>query len=158
MPSARPIKNVKKCVLGGGLLSAAFIPCIAAAALGEPEASVQSDLAELHGSIKVAEHANYRLHEIQLPSGTLVHEFTGPDGKVFAVAWNGPTMPNLRQTLGRYFDNYVTAAQANRTGHHHLQINQTDLVVHASGHMRAFSGVAYLPPAVPSGVNLGELR
>ena len=32
------------------------------------------------------------------------------------------------------------------------------LVVHASGHMRAFSGVAYLPPAVPSGVNLVELR
>ena len=158
MPPAPSIKNVKKCVLAGGLLSAALIPCIAAAALGEPEASVQADLTELRGSIKFTEHANYRLHEIQLPSGTMVREFTGPDGKVFAVAWSGRTMPNLRQILGRYFDEYVTAARANHTGRHHLQVNQTDLVVRASGHMRAFSGVAYLPPAVPSGVNLDELR
>jgi hypothetical protein len=43
-------------------------------------------------------------------------------------------------------------------GHHQLQINQSDLVVHASGHMRAFSGVAYLPPAVPSGVTAAELH
>ena len=119
---------------------------------------MQADLAQLHGSIKVAAHANYRVHEIQLPSGTLVREFAGLDGTVFAVAGNGPTVPNLRQTLGRYFDDYLTAAQSNRMGHHQLQINQSDLVVHASGHMRAFSGVAYLPPALPSGVSIGELH
>jgi hypothetical protein len=158
MQSLRSIKNVKNCVLAGAVLNAAFVPCIATAALGEPEASVQSDVAELRASIKVAEHGTYRVHEIQLPSGTLVREFTGPDGTVFAVAWNGPAMPNLRQTLGRYFDSYVTAAQANRAGSHHLQIDQSGLVVHASGHMRAFSGLAYLPPAVPSGVNIGELH
>ena len=159
MRSFRSMRNVKKCGLAGGLLSAAaLIPCLAIAALGEPEASVQTDLAELHGSIKVAEHANYRVHEIQLPSGTVVREYSGSDGTVFAVAWQGPTVPNLRQTLGRYFDNYVTAAQANRMGHHHLQINQGGLVVHAAGHMRAFSGRAYLPQAVPSGVSVGDLH
>ena len=158
MQPTRLLGNVKKCVLAGGLLGAAFIPSIAAAALGEVEASVQADLAQLHGSIKVAAHANYRVHEIQLPSGTLLREFAGLDGTVFAVAWNGPTVPNLRQTLGRYFGDYLTAAQANRMGHHQLQINQSDLVVHASGHMRAFSGVAYLPPALPSGVSIGELH
>ena len=158
MQSSRSVRNVKKCVLAGGLLSCAFIPCIATAALGEPEASVQADLAELHGSITVAEHTNYRVHEIQLPSGTVVREFVGSGGTVFAIAWRGPTVPNLRQTLGRYFDSYTAAARANGTSRHHLQINQSDLVVHAGGHMRAFSGVAYLPPAVPSGVNIGELR
>jgi len=158
MQPARLLRNVKKCVLAGGLFGAAFVPCVATAALGEVEASVQADLAEMHGSIKVAERANYRVHEIQLPSGTVVREFAGLDGTVFAVAWTGPTVPNLRQTLGRYFDNYLTAAQANRLGHHQLQINQGDLVVHASGHMRAFSGVAYLPPAVPSGVAVAELH
>jgi hypothetical protein len=158
MQSSRSVRNVKKCVLVGGLLSCAFIPCMATAALGEPETSVQADSAELHGSIHVAEHANYRVHEIQLPSGTLVREFIGSDGTVFAVAWRGPTVPNLRQTLGRYFESYTAAARLNRTGRHHLQINQSDLVVHASGHMRAFSGVAYLPPAVPGGVNIGDLR
>jgi Protein of unknown function (DUF2844) len=158
MQSSRSVRNVKKCVLFGGLLSCAFIPCIATAALGEPEASVQADLAELHGSITVAEHTNYRVHEIQLPSGTVVREFIGSGGTVFAIAWRGPTVPNLRQTLGRYFESYTAAARANRTGRHHLQINQSDLVVHAGGHMRAFSGVAYLPPAVPGGVNIGDLR
>jgi len=158
MPTARSTLNVKNCVLASGLLIAALSPCVAAAALGEPETSVQSDVAQLHGSIKVTEHASYRLHEIQLPSGTLVREFAGSDGKVFAVAWNGPTVPNLRQTLGRYFDSYVTAAKAKHSGHHHLQIQQSDLVVQAAGHMRAFSGLAYLPPAVPSGVSVGDLH
>src|ERR1700733_1774217 len=158
MQPTRLLGNVKKCVLAGGLFGAAFIPSIAAAALGEVEASVQAGLAQLHGSIQVTEHANYRVHEIQLPSGTVLREFAGLDGAVFAVAWNGPTVPNLRQTLGRYFDDYLTAAQANRMGRHQLQINQSDLVVHASGHMRAFSGVAYLPSAVPSGVTVAELR
>jgi hypothetical protein len=158
MAGARSMTNVKNCVLAGAVLLAALSPCIAAAALGEAEASVQSDAAQLRGSIKVTEHASYRLHEIQLPSGTLVREFVGSDGKVFAVAWNGPSVPNLRQTLGQYFDNYVTAAKAKHAGHHQLQIQQSDLVVQASGHMRAFSGRAYLPQAVPAGVSIGDLH
>lgn len=158
MPKARSPINLKKCVFSAELLIAALSPCIAAAALGEPETSVQADAAQLRGSIKVTEHASYRLHEIQLPSGTLLREFAGLDGKVFAVAWNGPTVPNLRQTLGRYFDSYVTAAKAKHSGHHYLQIQQTDLVVRTAGHMRAFSGLAYLPPAVPSGVSVGDLH
>jgi hypothetical protein len=158
MRTARSTINVKKCVASSALLILALSPCIAAAALGEPETSVQADVARLRGSITVTPHANYRLHEIQLPSGTLVREFAGSDGKVFAVAWNGPTIPNLRQTLGQYFDNYVTAAKAPHSGHHHLQIRDSNLVVQAGGHMRAFSGLAYLPQAVPSGVNIGDLH
>jgi hypothetical protein len=163
MPKARSMTNVKmtnvkKCVLGSAVLIAALSPCIAAGALGEAEASVQGDAIQLRGSIKVTEHASYRLHEIQLPSGTVVREFAGADGKVFAIAWNGPTVPNLRQTLGQYFDNYVTAAKAKHAGHHHLQIQQSDLVVQAGGHMRAFSGRAYLPQSVPPGVSIGDLH
>src|SRR5271156_5124986 len=149
--------NVKNCVLCGPMLAAALIPCIAAAALGEAEVSVQADAAQLRGSIKVTDHTSYRLHEIQLPSGTLVREFVRPDGTVFAVAWNGPTQPNLRQTFGQYFDNYVTAAKARHGGLHRLEIQQSDLVVQAGGHMRAFSGRAYLPQAVPAGVSVGDL-
>jgi hypothetical protein len=158
MPTSRSIPIVKKCVLASATLIAALIPCIAAAALGEPEASVQTDVTMFRGSIKTTEHASYRLHEIQLPSGTTLREFAGADGKVFAVAWNGPNVPNLRQTFGRYYDTFVTAAKAKHSGHTHLQIEQPGLVVQSSGHMRAFAGRAYLPQAVPSGVGLGELR
>jgi Protein of unknown function (DUF2844) len=150
--------HCKHLMLSSLVLIAGFGPCIASATLGEPEASVQTDVAQLKGSIKVTDHASYRLHEIQLTSGTLVREFVGSDGKVFAIAWKGPTIPNLRQTLGQYFDNYVTAAKAKHMGHNQLQIQQSDLVVQAAGHMRAFSGRAYLPQAVPSGVSVGDLH
>jgi hypothetical protein len=88
----------------------------------------------------------------------VVREFVAQSGAIFAVTWRGPTMPNLRQTLGKYFDNYVATAKATPLRHRRLDIAQTDLVVHASGHMRAFSGIAYLPQAIPSGVNVGELK
>ena len=158
MRTARSTINVKKCVFSSVLLIATLSPCVAAAALGEPEASVQAEVARLRGSITVSRYANYQLHEIQLPSGTVVREFAGSGGKVFAVAWNGPAVPNLREILGQYFDSYVTAAKAQHSGHHHLQIRQSDLVVLAGGHMRAFSGLAYLPQAVPSGVSVGDLH
>ncbi len=133
MRTVRSANNVKKCVFPIVLLIAALSPRIAAAALGEPETSVQTEVARLHGSITVSQHASYRLHELQLTSGTVVREFAGSDGKVFAVAWSGPTVPNL-------------------------QIRQSDLVVQAGGHMRSFSGVAYLPLAVPGGVSVGDLH
>ena len=74
------------------------------------------------------------------------------------VAWSGPVPPNLRQTLGRYFDPFAAAAGARRTGRRHLQIRTGGLVVQAGGHMRAFAGRAYLPQGVPNGVDIGELR
>ena len=154
----RPACEWKNFLLLGLGFMVALAPCIASATLGEPELSVQTDVAQVKGSIKVTNRSSYRLHEIQLPSGTVVREFAGADGNVFAVAWKGPTVPNLRQTLGRYFDNYVTAAKANRSGRHHLSIRQSDLVIQASGHMRAFSGRAYLPLAMPGGVSVGDVR
>ena len=148
----------KPIVLLSAILLSGFGSGIASAALGEPEASVAADVAQIKGSIKVTERTGYRVHEIQLSSGTVVREFIGPDGKVFAVAWKGPTIPNLRQILGQYFDNYVAAANARHLGRNHLQIQQSDLVVQAGGHMRAFSGRAYLPQAVPGGVSVGDLH
>jgi Protein of unknown function (DUF2844) len=134
-------------------------PHIAAATLGEPEVSVQADAEQLRASIKSTEdRVGYRVHEVALPSGTLLREFVGPDGKVFAVAWRGPHPPDLRQALGRHFDTYVSAPNPRRFDHKHLQIQQDDLVVQAGGHMLAFSGRAYLISAVPSGVNLGDLH
>jgi hypothetical protein len=151
--------DFKIAALCGALLIAAAGPGIARAALGEPEASVPTDVAQLQGSIKAStDRGTFRIHEIQMPSGTVLREFVSLDGIVFAVAWNGPYMPNLRQALGRYFDSYVAAAKLNHMDRKHLQINQPDLVVQAAGHMRAFSGRAYLPAALPSGFNLGDLQ
>ena len=123
-----------------------------------PKLSYATTSERLEASIKSTDRANYRVHEIQLPSGTVLREFAAIGGNVFAVTWSGPAIPNLRQALGRYFDVYVAAAKANRTGHHHLQIQQGDFVMQAGGHMRAFTGRAYLPQALPSGTSVEELR
>jgi Protein of unknown function (DUF2844) len=141
------------------MLMAAISPGLAFATLGEPEASVQSDVLQLQASIKATTpHTNFRVHEIQMPSGTALREYVSLDGNVFAVAWNGPYMPNLRQALGRYFESFVAGAELTHGDHKHIQVQQPDLVVQARGHMRAFYGRAYLPLALPSGFNLGELQ
>lgn len=143
----------------GALLIAALGPRIASATLGEPEVTVQADVARAHASIKSSQdRASYRVHEIRLPSGTVMREFVAPNGKVFAVAWQGPTRPDLRQALGQYFDAYASARRSNLADRRHVQIQQGDLVVQAGGHMRALSGRAYLLSAIPSGVNVGDLH
>ncbi|HEX3397097.1 MAG TPA: DUF2844 domain-containing protein [Steroidobacteraceae bacterium] len=143
----------------GVLLIVALSPRIASATLGEPEATVQTDVSQAHASIKSSQdRGGYRVHEIQLPSGTIMREFVGANGTVFAVAWQGPTRPDLRQALGQYFDAYASAPRSKFADRRHVHIQQGDLVVEAGGHMRALSGRAYLLSAIPSGVNVEELH
>jgi hypothetical protein len=152
-----PRFGLKTWLLPSAAAVAMLLPCLASAALGEPESSVLTDATQLQGSVKQTNQGGYRLHEIQLASGTLVREYAGLDGSVFAVTWHGPYVPNLKQILGPYFDAYVAAAKAPHADHHHLKVTQGDLTVEASGHMRAFNGRAYLSPAIPAGLSVGDL-
>ncbi len=138
----------------------ALVLCAPAAhgALGAPYASVGADQAKMKASVEVTPAAAYQIHTLTLPSGTVVREYVSAAGDVFAVAWSGPFMPDLRQTLGGYFSDYVTAAQSKFGGHNHLSVSTPTLVIQSSGHMRAFSGRAYLVQAVPAGVSPDELR
>ena len=129
----------------------------AIAALGGDAATVVADQVHIKGKLVVSRTQKYTVHEIQAPSGTVVREFASPAGTVFGVAWSGPTMPDLRQVLGPYFDQYVAAAtQRNRRGP--VVIEQPGLVVQSGGHTRAFVGKAYVPEAVPQGVAIDEIR
>ncbi len=133
-------------------------PDIACATLGEPESSIATEPQLGRASVKATNLGAYRVHESQLPSGTVVREYAAPNGNVFAVTWRGPFVPNLKQLLGRYYGEYAARAPANHSDHHHLEVSQTDLVVHTSGHMRAMAGRAYLPQALPAGVTPGDLQ
>jgi len=151
--------QLKKLALLAAASLAALSPQLACATLGEPEVSVQADASQLQASIKSSQdRALYRVHEIQLPSGTLLREFVSANGSVFAVAWSGPFMPNLRQALGKYFDSYVAAPRSTISDRKHVQVATSELVVQASGHTRAFAGRAYLPGAIPAGFSLGDLQ
>jgi hypothetical protein len=151
--------ELKGAVFAAAVLALGLSPRIASATLGEPEVTVQNDMAHAQASIKSSQDRTaYRVQEITLPSGTTMREFVTPGGMVFAIAWTGPIHPDLRQALGRYFEPFVSAPREKFADRRHVRIKQGDLVVQLGGHMRALSGRAYLASAIPSGVDIGELH
>ncbi len=156
----RHSNDFKTAAFGLAALFAALLPQVASATLGQPEITVQADVDKAHAAIKSSQDRTaYRVHEIQLPSGTVMREFVAPNGTVFAVAWQGPTRPDLRQLLGQYFGVFASPQPRSKlSDRRHVLIQQGDLVLQSGGHMRALSGSAYLRSAIPSGVNLGDLH
>ncbi len=129
------------------------------AALGADAGSVPGDAAHLKAqSHGVNSLAGYNIEEMQIPSGTVVKEYVSQNGKVFAVSWRGPTVPDLRQLLGSYFEQYTAAASEPHMSHRSLTVRREDLVVQSSGRMRAFFGRAYVPSLLPPGFQLQDIQ
>lgn len=132
------------------------------AALGGDVSSIQADQIHLQGTRSTTASELYSVHEIQASSGTVVREYVSFDGKVFAVAFHGPWQPDLRQLLGKYFDQYYRAVQARSTsarrGRRPVMIDEPGLVVQIGGHLRSFTGRAYDPEMLPSGVRPEDIE
>lgn len=145
------------CLAGLALtLLAASAP--AAATLGEDASSVRVDQAQLQGSLQITGASKFAVHELHLPSGTAVRQYVSPAGLVFAVSWQGPSLPDLRQVLGRYFERYSAAAGIQGAGPGPRLAELPELVVHSGGHMRAFFGRAYVPQMLPRGVLAEDIQ
>jgi hypothetical protein len=86
-----------------------------------------------------------------LDNGTTVHEYaTG--GVVFAVAWNGPFLPDLRKLLGPYFDTLTNdTARRPKAGNSQVRIHRPDVTIESGGHMRAYAGRAWVNSLLPAG-------
>lgn len=141
------------------VLPALLAAAPALAALGGDVTSVQADLAHLKGAVRVTAHpAGFTVHEITTTYGTSVREFAGADGKVFAVAWNGPVNPDLRQVLGAYYAPFAQAAANARGSHRHLAIEQPGLVVQNHGRLRAFAGRAWVPAMLPQSFAVDQIK
>lgn len=150
--------RVAACGLCFGVAALVAMPA-AYGVLGGTAASIAQDSAALSASAgPPAPFAAYTVHELRLPSGTVVREYLSAGGAVFAIAWSGPAMPDLRQLLGAFFDTYTEAARTQQAGAGPLEVRQGGLVVESGGRMRAFFGRAYLPAAMPAGVALDEIR
>ncbi len=147
----------RKSLLPVALLIMALCPA-AHATLGEPASSLQSDRIQMKAAVPVAtSKLNYTVHEMSASNGVVVREYVS-GGNVFGVSWRGRRMPDMKQLLGTYFESYKQGASAKHSGHSHLAIRREDLVVGASGHMRSFSGFAYVPNLLPSGVAERDLQ
>ncbi len=101
----------------------------------------------------------YTISQSTLDSGTVVREYSGADGVVFAVSWNGPTLPDLRTLLGDKFASMTSAAgKRPKAGHSQLAVDQSDVVIVSNGHMRAFAGHAWIPSALPAGFDTSTIE
>jgi hypothetical protein len=136
----------------------ATAPGIAAAALGGNVSSIEADRAHMKALLVRSEAALFTVHQLQTANGTTVRELVSAAGVVFAVTWKGPFLPDLRQTLGTYFPSYEAAPRTGNSGHSHFTVQGSDLVVLSRGHLRAYSGLAYVPSLVPTGLPIDQLQ
>jgi len=131
------------------------------AALGGDESSIEVDRAQMKATLTTTRTDTYTMEEIAHPNGTTIREYVSPAGRVFAITWHGPFIPDMHQLLGTYFQQYsdgVKAHHAAGPGRRPLNIQQPGLIVQSTGHMRSFSGKAYDPGLLPQGVSASDIR
>ncbi len=140
------------------LLVTAPLPVMAA--LGGRVDSVATDKIQLRAQLRAAPSNGYSVHTLQTDSGITVREYVSAQGVVFAVAWKGPNLPDLTQLLGDYFPAFRSAMDERRARgiRGPVALRQNDLVVESNGHMRAFSGRAYVPSLLPPQVSIAEIQ
>ncbi len=116
--------------------------------------------AKRRAATKVAGADLYTVEEFQLDTGTWVLEYSNSAGTVFALAWRGPVLPDLSVLLGEHFGTFKAemeqARKLGKRGSPATVVNDT-LVLRSSGRMRNFSGYAYAPALIPTGVNINDV-
>ena len=123
-------------------------------------ASTQGTAARMLAAVPKVDSPAYALHETTLANGTTVREYANSDGIVFAVAWRGPVLPDLRALLGEHFDTLQretgSARRAGRRGGP-VNLQQGKLVLRSRGRMRNFNGHAFAVDLVPAGVDINDV-
>lgn len=128
------------------------------AVLGEYESSISSDQKVMRGEVREMTLEGYSVHQIMGADRSVVREYVSPDGRVFGISWQGPTLPNLEQLLGSYYAPWQQAAQSRTRRRGPLVLRTEQLVVESGGHMRSFHGRAYLPGLMPKNVSAEVVR
>jgi len=146
-------------MLMAGVLGAMAVS--AHAELGRTAASIDADQRHIVPRMMTQHRLHAAdLHEMTLDNGGNVREFTTDSGQVFAVSWQGPRRPDLRQLFGAaYFKRFQ--ADNVQTGHirmrRALASTHADFVVRTGGLSSAQWGYAILPQLVPAGFDIGAL-
>lgn len=107
-----------------------------------------------------ASASGYTISKTVLDNGTTLSEYATPAGLVFALSWEGPFMPDLSSLLGSYFSAFKTQADASRGTRNigtPVGVDAGSVVVRSSGRMRSYSGSAYAPALIPSGVTISDV-
>jgi hypothetical protein len=143
------------------LILAATASLAAHATLGGTVDTVEQDRVQFHAQIKATQLAAFTVHEMSSANGLVVKEYADRNGTVFAVSWSGPWRPDMQQLLGTYFGSFKhdpNSADGKIAGRHPINVQRDDLVIRSVGHVHAFSGYAYLPQKLPTGLTAADLQ
>jgi hypothetical protein len=146
--------------MGRVLLVLALGTVPAWATLGQYEGSVSTDQQHMRTEDRVQDFQSYKVHQLTANNGTIVREYVSPKGMVFGVAWQGRFMPDMNQLLGSYVSSLQAASKAQTEIHprRSLIVKTNDFVFVSNGHMRFFSGSAYVPSLIPNNVAVEVVR
>jgi hypothetical protein len=139
--------------------------CLAAALLAlstahaELGGTVDKEAILVQGQSPVAESGPHlAIYQIKSSAGTLIKEYVSANNLVIAVSWQGPTLPDLKQLLGDYFEAFAKRPANANSDHHNAELRSDDLVVQSRGQMHNFAGRAYLPKLLPPGFNADQIN
>lgn len=146
--------------------SAAFVAATLISASAHAALGGQIDqLAAEKVSLKAVKHeiksqAYFSVHEVTLKNQVVVREYADQQGHIFAVTWQGPLLPDLKTLLGDYAQDFQQAStkQQGTRSRSQLHSENSRIVIHATGRMHHFTGGAYLPDALPQGLNLNDIQ
>jgi hypothetical protein len=147
--------NFLKHALTGAAILALASPAFAE--LGGSVSSIASDQAYMKASLSKRATTNYSVNEMQLASGTVVREYVAA-GTVFAVAWKGPTNPDLQQLLGVHYARYQNMSQNPRLIQRQTAHIDEVMGIEVGGHMLARTGHAWLVKQLPAGVSPSDIQ
>ncbi|MBN3752537.1 DUF2844 domain-containing protein [Paraburkholderia sp. Tr-20389] len=147
------------------LAAVALANCISAhAALGAGPTYAASASASSTQAVRrmSASAVPYTVNEATLADGTLVREYVGQSGVVFAATWHGPHTPDLSSLLGSHFAGYldtVNQQHAQRgSAFGPATVQRSDVVVETGGHMGAYVGRAWVPADLPAGMSSDDIQ
>jgi hypothetical protein len=125
------------------------------AALGGNETAVRQDEQPLGATFALSRTRLFSLYALTTPDGVHVRQYVSAPGQVFAVAWDGPTLPDLETLLGSYFPLYLQGQRQKSRG---VRVHQSGVVIESGGMMRAFVGRAYLSDRLPANVTAQDIQ
>lgn len=144
-----------------GLLAALLLASPAMAELGGTLSTVEADQHRMSATRQVHQSAAYSVHEMRTAANSLVREYVTPQGKVFAVRYEGQFLGEANGLLASYAKPIGTAMRAIRNGQHRggpVHVSLPGVEYHAIGHMRSYIVYAVLTDSLPQGVKMGDLQ
>ncbi len=140
--------------LGAALAVLAFVPA-SQAALGGNISGLAAEQSLFGAAYVATQTSQFSVQSLTTPAGVRIRQYADASGHVFAVAWDGPVLPDLETLLG---SSYAAYAEGQRQRGRGVRIQTPALVVESAGMMRAFYGKALLPERLPGGVSARDIQ